>query len=63
MRFVSLFNKPRYNKVLKSPMLTRDFISDRLYHSTSGYFCKKDLQIGELKNPINFKNLIGYEEY
>jgi Putative S-adenosyl-L-methionine-dependent methyltransferase len=24
----------------KYPLLTRDFIHDRLYHRTQGYFCK-----------------------
>ncbi|KAL4445616.1 hypothetical protein ABPG74_006167 [Tetrahymena malaccensis] len=50
-------------KTIKSPLLARDFIYDRLYNSDSGYFCKDDLQIGEMKQPINFKELLGYEEY
>jgi len=48
---------------LKSPCLTRDFINDRLYNPKGGYFCKNDIQIGELASPINFAELLGYEEY
>lgn len=56
------FSKRFYSE-LKSPCLVRDFIYDRLYHPTSGYFCKKDIQIGELKTHINFKSMIGYDDY
>ena len=48
---------------LKSPLLTRDFVYDRLYSAADGYFTKDDLQIGEMKQPIVFKDLLGYEEY
>ncbi len=48
---------------LKRPCLVRDFIYDRLYHPTNGYFCRNDVQIGELESPINFKNMLGYQEY
>lgn len=48
---------------LKSPCLTRDFIHDRLYNPNGGYFCQKNVQIGELSEPINFKELLGYEQY
>ena len=48
---------------LKNPCLVRDFIYDRLYHPTNGYFCRNDVQIGELESPINFKNMLGYQEY
>ena len=48
---------------LKSPCLTREFINDRLYNSKGGYFCKDDIQIGELSSPINFSEMIGYEDY
>jgi hypothetical protein len=48
----------------------RNFIFDRLYHPSEGYFCKKgnpsksiDFQVGELIAPINFKKLIGYDDY
>lgn len=44
-------------------VLLRDFIFDRLYHPTEGYFCRPDFQIGEMKNPIDFKKLIGYDDY
>ena len=47
----------------RSPCLTRDFIHDRLYNPKGGYFCKNDIQIGELSEPISFKDLLGYEEY
>src|SRR5690349_4617078 len=47
----------------KSPCLTRDFINDRLYNPKGGYFCKNDIQIGELAEPIVFKDLLGYEDY
>lgn len=48
---------------LKSPLLTRDFIADRLYHPKEGYFCNPNVQVGELKKPIDFKSLLGYEDY
>jgi len=47
----------------KSPILTRDFINDRLYNPKGGYFCKNDIQIGELASPLVFKDLLGYEDY
>ncbi|EGR27457.1 hypothetical protein IMG5_195690 [Ichthyophthirius multifiliis] len=64
-----LFKKQVYKclfstkNALKSPLLTRDFIYDRLYNSSSGYFCKDNIQIGELQTPINFTELIGFEDY
>ena len=53
----------RFYSQLKSPCLVRDFIYDRLYHPTNGYFCQKDIQIGELKKHIDFKSMIGYDDY
>ncbi|KRX04263.1 hypothetical protein PPERSA_11387 [Pseudocohnilembus persalinus] len=44
-------------------MLARDFIGDRLYHPQGGYFCNPDVQVGQLKAPIDFKSLLGYEDY
>ena len=44
-------------------MLVRDFINDRLYYKDEGYFTKKDVQLGYLKEPIKFKELFGFEEY
>ncbi|CAK60925.1 unnamed protein product (macronuclear) [Paramecium tetraurelia] len=43
-------------------MLVRDFIYDRLYHPVEGYFVK-NIQLGALKKPIEFKQLLGYEDY
>ncbi len=53
----------RFYSNLKSPCLVRDFIYDRLYNPRFGYFCKKDIQIGELRNHIEFKSMIGYDDY
>lgn len=43
--------------------MVRDFIKDRLYGSVDGYFQKKEHQVGILKDPINFKSLLGYYAY
>ena len=40
---------------LKYPLMTRDFIRDRLYGEDDGYFQKKDNQVGILTEPIQFK--------
>lgn len=40
-----------------------DFIHDRLYHRTQGYFSKNENQLGFLKDPINFHEIFGYEDY
>lgn len=53
----------RFYSELKSPCLVRDFIYDRLYHPNQGYFCNKNIQIGELRNHIDFKSMIGYDDY
>lgn len=47
----------------KDLMLVRDFINDRLYYQNEGYFTKKDVQLGQLKEPIKFRELFGFEEY
>jgi len=39
------------------------FIHDRLYHRTQGYFSKNENQLGFLKDPINFHEIFGYEDY
>ena len=44
-------------------MLARDFIYDRLYNKDNGYFIKEDLQVGSLWKPLNFKEMMGYEDY
>lgn len=44
-------------------VLLRDFIFDRLYHPTEGYFCRPDFQLGEMKQPLDFKNMIGFDDY
>lgn len=56
-RFVRNFS------TLKFPCLTRDFINDRLYSPEGGYFCQENVQIGEISEPINFRELVGYDEY
>ena len=57
--FCSTIHKPQ----TPDPILVRKFIADRLYHKTEGYFCKKDVQLGYLKEPIKFQQLFGFEEY
>lgn len=43
--------------------MVRDFIKESLYSKSDGYFIKKNHQVGELKAPIQFKNLLGYHAY
>lgn len=42
---------------------TAEFIHDRLYAKSEGYFSKQDNQLGLLKEPIPFAELFGYEDY
>ncbi|CAI2371507.1 unnamed protein product [Moneuplotes crassus] len=43
--------------------MVRDFIRDRLYASSEGYFQKEDHQVGQLSEPIEFGQLLGYHAY
>lgn len=54
--------KPSFS-TLKSPCLVREFIYDRLYNPQKGYFCQPNIQIGELQTHIDFKSMIGYDDY
>lgn len=42
---------------------TSEFIHDRLYHRTQGYFSKKENQLGFMEDPIPFEDIFGYEDY
>lgn len=44
-------------------MTTAEFIHDRLYAKSEGYFSKPDNQLGLLREPIPFTDLFGYEDY
>ena len=44
-------------------MLLRDFVLDRLYQQPGGYFCKEQHQVGTLKEPIMFNQLVGYQGF
>ena len=46
-----------------SRLLVRDFIHDRLYHTTDGYFCKTLHQLGRLNQPLRYNNFTGAHNY
>lgn len=47
----------------RGKLIASDFINDRLYHPESGYFIKNDAQLGYLREPIDFINIFGFEDY
>lgn len=44
-------------------LLTREFIHDRLYAPKAGYFNKEKLEIGRLPEPLNFIEMVGFDDY
>ena len=54
---------PAPSRATSFPCLTRDFIHDRLYAPSDGYFNKESNQVGVLKAPIPFAELRGYADY
>lgn len=47
----------------KITMPVSEFINDRLYAKSEGYFTKKETQLGFMDKPIPFPDIFGYEDY
>jgi hypothetical protein len=50
-------------KPLNWPCLAREFIHDRLYHPTQGYFCKTEHQLGQLPSALQYHDFAGVQSY
>lgn len=50
-------------QITANRLLLRDFVHDRLYHETEGYFSREQHQVGILKEPIQFNKCRGYYDF
>lgn len=50
-------------KKLQFPCLVRDFIMDRLYQPSAGYFMKSDHQLGQLTGELRYHEFKGIHSY
>lgn len=57
------FSHSLKRRFAKTTVPVSEFIHDRLYHRTQGYFSKKENQLGFLSDPIPFHEIFGYEDY
>ena len=48
---------------MKYPCLVREFIHDRLYNSSKGYFMKETHQLGQISSPLRYHDISGLNSY